>query len=366
MFKIFNLLVISALLSNQVLACTDIRVIANDGAVVIARSMEFALDLKSNLRTRVQGHEFSPTLPNGKAGLNWTGKYGYLYLDGLGVDLSIEGMNEKGLAFEALYLPNIAQYQDPVAGQENVTIPYINIGDWALSNFATVDEVRKALPNILVIPVKLAQTQNQILPLHFSFHDSAGNSLVVEYVGGKLYMYDNEVGVMTNDPTFDWHVTNLNNYVNLKPTNPKPVVIKGMTFVATGQGNGMLGLPGDISPPSRFVKMAVFLAVVKPAADGPTAVNLAQHMINNVDIPFGLAREAGNANNYTSEYTQWTVFKDLKNKVFYYHTYDNLTLRKVEFSKLDFGAKSKPLQMPIDSTVDAVIDISDKFRHVVG
>ncbi len=342
-------------------ACTDVRVTATDGTVVIARTLEFAENLKSNLRSSVRGRNFTFMLPNGKPGLAWTAQYGYLYLDGLDVDMAAEGMNEKGLAFEALYLPDLAEYQAPVAGKENKTLSYLHIGDWALSNFSTVDEVRQQLPNIILIAEKLPQTQNMALPLHFSFHDAAGNSIVVEYVAGKLNIHDNKIGVMTNDPTYDWHVTNLNNYVNLSPTNPKPVVAKGMTFVATGQGNGMLGLPGDISPPSRFVKMAVFSAVVMPVADGPSAVNLAQHMVNNVDIPFGLAREP-NGGNYTNEYTQWTVFKDLKNKVFYYHTYYNQTLRKVDMTQVDFSPKAAALKMPLESSDNVAIDVTAQFQ----
>lgn len=355
-----NLLMV-LLLNMPAFACTDVRISALDGSIIIARTMEFAVDLKSNLRTQPREHAFKPTLPNGKLGLAWTSKYGYLYLDGLNVDMASEGMNEQGLAFEALYLPNFAQYQEPVAGQEAKTLSYFHIGDWALSQFSTVAEIVAELPNIILIAEPLKETGNQVLPLHFSFHDAGGNSIVVEYIGGKLHIHDNKIGVMTNAPSFDWHVTNLNNYVNLRPTNPKPIKTKDMTFIATGQGSGMLGLPGDISPPSRFVKMAVFKVVVLPPKDAQAAVNLAQHMVNNVDIPLGLAREPADANNYSNEYTQWTVFKDLRNKVFYYHTYANLNLRKIDMQKIDFKPKARALKMPIEGAEDAVLDVTHKF-----
>lgn len=358
------LYVVILLLSNVAHACTDIRITANDGAVVIARSMEFAIDLKSNVRSRTNNHDFNTKLQDNSKGLSWQGKYGYVYLDALGVDIAIEGMNEEGLSFEALYLPDLAQYQTQIKGKENKTLPYIYLGDWILSNFRNVSEVRAAISNINVTSIKIPQTKNNILPLHFSVHDANGDSIVIEYIAGNLHIYDNKIGIMTNDPNYDWHITNLNNYVNLKPTNPKPVVTKGMTFVATGQGGGMVGLPGDISPPSRFVKMAIFSAVVKPAIDGPQAVNLLQHMINNVDIPFGLARETG-SENYTSEYTQWTVFKDLKNRVLYFHTYRNTNLRKIDISKIDFSS-NKNLIMPLDSSEEIVIDVTNKFLQTRG
>lgn len=350
---------------SQANACTDFRLTANDGSIVIARSMEFAIDLKSNLRSSPRGRSFKSTLPNSKAGLAWTAKYGYVYLDGLNVDMAVDGMNEKGLAFEALYLPNIAEYQKIMPNKENQALPYLYIGDWAMSNFATVEEVRAALVKIQVVDAKIPDIGNMgntILPLHFSFHDASGNSIVVEYVAGKLNIHDNKVGVMTNDPTYDWHITNLNNYIHLEPTNPKPIVIKDMTFIATGQGSGMLGLPGDISPPSRFVKVSVLKAVVQPAANGPSAVNLAEHIINNVDIPFGLAREPANGN-YTSEYTQWTVFKDLKSMKFYYKTYLDTSLRAVEMDQINFAANAPMLKMPIETQTEYVNNLTDAFKH---
>lgn len=341
-------------------ACTNFNLVANDGAIVVARSMEFAVDLKSNLRSSPRGREFKTTGANGTPTLTWTAKYGYVYLDGLGYDMAVDGVNEQGLSFGALYLPDLAEYQTAKPEQSKDTLPYFHFGDWVLSNFATVDEVRAALNKIIVVAQKLPGVDGAALPLHFALHDAAGKSLVVEYVGGTLNVYDNPIGVMTNCPEFSWHVTNLSNYVNLKPTNPKPIVIKGMTFVATGQGNGMLGLPGDISPPSRFVKMSVFKAVVLPAADGPKAINLAEHMINNVDIPFGLAREPNN-DNYTNEYTQWTVFKDLKNKMFYYKTYYDPSLRVVDMKQINMAEKAPALKMPINATSETIIDATAQF-----
>src|SRR5687767_5573438 len=92
-------------------ACTDFRLTAQDGTILIARSMEFALDLKSNLRSSPRNREFKALAPSGKTGFSWKAKYGYVYLDGLNVDMATDGMNEQGLSFEALYLPGLAEYQ---------------------------------------------------------------------------------------------------------------------------------------------------------------------------------------------------------------------------------------------------------------
>jgi len=165
---------------------------------------------------------------------------------------------------------------------------------------------------------------------------------------------------MTNSPTYDWQITNLVNYMHLAPVNPNPVVDNGIMYAATGQGFGMIGLPGDISPPSRFVKTVTLTRVAIPTTNGTDAVNLAEHIINNVDIPLGLAREPGQGDVSSNDITQWVVFKDLTHKVFYYRTYNNMTLRSVALERLDFAENAVRLRMPI-ATGPYVQDVTGSF-----
>jgi len=341
-------------------ACTDFRLTAKDGTVMVARSMEFSADLHSNLRTSPRGRVFNMTSPDGKNdGMSWKAHYGYVFLDAMDVDTTVDGMNDQGLSFEALYLPGLAQYQTVPLGQNKQALPYIHIGDWILSNFKTIDEVREALSTIYVFEQKIPGMGDMVFPLHFSVFDSSGKGIVIEYINGKMNLYDNKIGVMTNSPGYDWHLINLNNYVHLRPTNPPAVIADGVKFAATGQGFGMIGMPGDISPPSRFVKMAVLTDVALPVANAAGVLNLAQHIINNVDIPFGLAREP-ESGKYINESSEWTVFKDLTHRVFYYRTYDNFTLRSVSLDKLNLAENAPRLKMPIASP-QYVQDMTDEL-----
>ncbi len=355
---------IAAGFSSIAIACTDFRITAQDGTVVIARSLEFAQDLKSNLRSSQRGRTVNTQTPDGKPALAWRAKYGYLFLDGLNVDATVDGMNEQGLSFEYLYLPGETEYQTAPAGQEKQALPYMQFGDWVLGNFKSVDEVRQELPKILVITQKLQGLGDTVFPLHAAIYDATGKGIVVEFVGGKMRIYDNTVGVMTNSPTYDWHITNLRNYVNLTPLSPKPVVASGITFVATGQGAGMLGLPGDVSPPSRFVKTYVLQQTAFPVADAPGAVNLAEHIINNVDIPLGLVREA-KTGTATNELTQWVVFKDLTHRKFYFRSYGNMTLRAVSLGDVDFSENAPRFSMPVASNA-YVQDVTAEFTKKAG
>src|SRR5579872_71431 len=190
--------ILVSMLIHSAFACTDFRLTAKDGTVLITRSLEFALDLKSELCTSNRDRNFTTTGPDGKPTMSWKTKYGYVFLNGLNIDMAADGMNEKGLSFEALYLPNFAEYQTVPAGHMDQAIPYYNFGDWVLGNFETVDQVRAALNTVYVYAEKLPQTDNTVFPLHFAIYDATGKGIVVEYVGGKLNVYENKIGVMTN------------------------------------------------------------------------------------------------------------------------------------------------------------------------
>jgi len=358
--EIFAVSLLLALgLARSTSACTDFRLTAKDGTVLITRSMEFALDLKSTLCTSNRDRTFTMTSSDGKPGLTWKAKYGYVFLNGLNIDMAVDGMNEKGLSFEALYLPQFAEYQTVPAGHSQEALPYVHLGDWILGNFETVDQVREALNRVFVFAQKQPQTGDTIFPLHFAIYDATGKGIVVEYINGKLTVDDNKLGVMTNSPSYNWHITNLENYAHLRPQNPKPIMENGMLFAVNGQGFGMIGLPGDISPPSRFVKIATFLQVVSQPNTAIDTLNLAEHIINNVDIPLGLAREPDNGN-LTNETTEWVVFKDLTHKTFYYRTYGDMALRTVSLAKLDFSSRASRLQMPI-AAPEMIQDMTGQF-----
>lgn len=348
-------------LSSLSWACTDFRLAAKDGTVMVTRTLEFGTDLASNLRSSNRNRSFQTTAPDGKPGMAWKAKYGYVFLDGMNQDFAIDGMNEQGLSVEALYLPGATKYQTVPAGKEQQALPYLYFGDWLLSNFKNVDEVKQALPNIYVFAFKPAGLTT-VFPLHYSIQDASGKGLVVEFVNGMLSLYENSLGVMTNSPTYNWQMTNLNNYLNLSPYNPKPIVEDGMTFAATGQGAGAIGLPGDSSPPSRFVKMTYLTKTALPINDAAGLLNLSQHIINNVDIPLGSVRTKQSNGSDQYETTQWTVFKDLTHKMLYYRTYGDLTLHGISMDSIDFSDNAKRLKMPIASK-QYIQDQTEQFKN---
>lgn len=352
------ILVSSFMLVEHSFACTDVRVMAKDKTVVIGRTLEFAEDLNSNVRSAPRGTAFNNKAPDGSTALSWKSKYGYVYVDALNVAVAVDGINEKGLSFEYLFLPGETQYQTVPAQKQKQAVPYYYFGDWILGNFSTVEELRKELANIIVFEQTLPGL-DKVFPLHASVFDSTGKGIVIEFVEGKMVVYNNEAGIMTNSPLYDWHMINLRNYTHLSPYTPTPVIVNGMTFAATGQGSGMLGLPGDISPPSRFVKMAALSATAIPAETAGEALNLVQHFLNTVDIPRGFVRAKTDGADAV-ELTQWAVFKDLTNKVLYYRTYNDMTTRALSLDKVNLAENAPLLKMPLAGK-PIVIDVTEHF-----
>jgi choloylglycine hydrolase len=261
----------------------------------------------------------------------------------------IDGVNEKGLAGGIFYMPGLAKYQDVTAIEEPQSIAPWELVTWALTNFETVAEVRAALPQIKVANVVFAG-EGIVPPVHYILHDAQGNSLVVEYLGGKLQMYDDPIGVITNAPAFDWHLTNLNNYVHLSPVNAVSETVDGLKLEPFGQGSGLVGVPGDFTPPSRFVRAFVLSQSAKPGEDGPAAVRQAFHVLDSFDIPEGTVRGT-HGDETPFELTQWTTASDTKNRVFYFHTLNNRRVRCLELAKANFD-NTLIVQLPLEDHED--------------
>jgi choloylglycine hydrolase len=301
---------------------------------------EFAIDIHSDVMMVPRGHARTGTTPDGKEGLKWTAKYASVGLNGVGLPVLFDGLNEKGLAAETFYFPTSAGYMPYTAADAGKTIAQWEVGSWILENFASVEEVRANIGNI-VVPAVVFGGWGFAPEAHYIVHDASGQTIVIEYVGGKLNVHDNPLGVLTNTPAFDWHMTNLRNYVNFSMSSAPPVQLGSVKLLPTGQGSGMLGLPGDFTPPSRFVRAVAFSQSVFMPKTGEDAVLEAFHVLNQFDIPKGAAREheKDEHGNILADYTIWTAASDLKRKQYFFRTSENSQIRMVDLMKMDVGGK---------------------------
>jgi choloylglycine hydrolase len=166
------------------------------------------------------------------------------------------------------------------------------------------------------------------------------------------------LGILTNSPSYDWHETNLRNYVNLSAVAIPDKKIADLNFKPLGGGSGMIGLPGDNTPPSRFVRAVAFTQTARPTASGPETIYELFRILDNFNLPLGSAEGTGEAKTQVMRSsTLWTTAYDTKNKVLYYHTQHNRRVRKVDLNEIDFDASAKLMQLPLDK--EKAQDIAD-------
>lgn len=339
-------------------ACTSFQVKAKDNSVIIARTMEFPVDTKSVIWVIPRGENYTSISDKGIKGLSWKNKYAFIAVDGFNLSTSyVEGMNEKGLSVGAL-MYNGAKYQDQTTDK---FVTYADLIGWLLGNFSTVKEAKSELPKIKVIDKNIKEVSGS-LGLHFAIHDASGQAIVVEFIDGEQKIYDNKVGVMTNRPDFNWQLTNLRNYINLASSDKEPRKVNGLTIEPTGVGSGMLGIPGDWTPPSRFVRIAYSVDAALTPKNSLDAVNLAEHLMNIVDIPKGVIKEKVKYVFTTYGNTQWSVIKDLSNNVMYFRTYDNMTLRKIDLNSFNIEHGALKRSVAISKDIPSTIDVSHTLR----
>jgi choloylglycine hydrolase len=340
-------------------ACTGIRLIAKDGGVVAARTLEFGFDLHSEVLVVPAGTALTGTLPDGGKGISYTTKYGFLGANAEGLTAIVDGINDQGLYVGLFYFPGYASYAD--ATKENAVramAPH-EYANWLLGNFANVEEVKANFNKVALVPV-VVEAIEQAAPVHFVVHDRSGKSVVIEPLDRTLKIYDNPLGVMTNSPDFDWHMTNLRNYVNLTATNVPPIGVGGIKLAQLGQGSGLRGLPGDFTPPSRFVRAVAFAQSALPSDTAAKAVLQAFHILNNFDIPFGAVREIDNGQLH-AEATTWTSASDLKNLRWFFKTYDDQSIHSVDLTKALAAAQGKIRHIKMDSQ-QPIDDVSTNFK----
>ena len=334
-----------AMTGYQAEACTSLVLNGNDGGRIYGRTMEFGIPLHSQLMQMPRGYANQGIGPDGIAGKgkNWTSKYAVIGANVFGLPFYVDGINEAGLAGGLLNAPNSAHYQDVPAHQAANSIAPQQLLTYALSNFATVEEVRKALANLYVSNAPMKEWGGTP-KAHMTLHDTQGGSIVVEYLDGRLVITDNVIGVMTNDPPFAWHLANIGNYANLSGLDKKPLEVEGKVFPPASSGNGLHGLPGSMLSSDRFVRAALFVLNTPGNASTDLQRSRAWHILNNFDIPYGAiyldasSGYGGGANAY--EYTEWTVVADLKNKTYSLRSFESPDVMTLDFKGFDLNAKS--------------------------
>ncbi|GAA3636615.1 choloylglycine hydrolase [Lactobacillus hamsteri] len=257
--------------------------------------------------------------------------------------LYFDAANEKGLGMAGLNYPDNFHAFEVEDGKDNIS-PFEFI-PWVLGQCATVDEAKKLLEKINLVNINFSEKM-QLSPLHWLIADKTGKSITVESDIDGLHVYDNPIGCLTNNPQFPKQLTNLDNYANLSPAMPENTFSKEINFNGYSRGLGSHNLPGGMDSESRFVRVA-FNKFNAPKFDTEEEnVDTYFHILHSVEQQKGLDEVAPGQ----FEYTIYSDGTNLDTGVFYYTTYTNKRITKVDMNKLD-----------LDSDQMTVYPINDKI-----
>lgn len=341
-FALSLILIVGA--ASESNACTGIMLKSKDGGHVLARTCEWGtFIMESKYVVFPRGHVMAGETPSGAPGMNLVAKYGYVGICALEQNYVFEAVNEKGMAAEMFYFPGYGKYAEYNPACNSRTILDTQLVSWIVGNFATISEMEKAINNIQIAPIGRGFETG-----HWSIADATGREVVLELIDGKPKIWENKIGVITNAPTFDWHMTNLNNYCNVfAGAASKRDLGNGVVLKPIGVGSAAHGLPGDLTPPSRFVRAAFYVHTAADAATSTDAVFEAFQILNNFDIPIGTEFSNREEIPNMMSATQWTSAIDLKNTKFYYRTEWDSRVRCIDLKKIDFE-KVKHQMAPLD------------------
>lgn len=311
--------------------CTSLTLKTKDNCHFLGRTMDFAMDFN-------QCPLFIPRKYPINNFINdsiYKTKYAVL---GMGTILNktpilADGLNEEGLACATLYLPGFAKYDETTEKNTFGIAPYDFIL-WILSNFKSINEVKFYLDKIRIIDKELSLLKITP-PLHWILTDKSGNSIVIEKTEKEMNVFDNPVGVMTNSPDFKWHLTNLRQYISINPSQHKDTIWNGLNLSPFSQGTGTFGLPGDFTPPSRFIRAAFLknnLTHIDNEHDGVTGIF---HILSSCNIPKGIVLK----DDKSEDFTIYTSSMCVETGNYYYSTYENRQIIKLSLFNEDLNSK---------------------------
>lgn len=331
-------------------ACSSLAILDKSNNVYQGRTLELTADLPSWVTYYPKGTQFTKKTPDGKDGLSYNNKYDILaittdiFFDGDDHNV-LQGLNSAGLSFSANMITE-ANLTDLDKNDYDKAVPVTSIGEWALANYATVEEVQKAVESGYFWAPVLKNFGNLKSPLHYAFYDKKGGSIVVEAANGKLHVYQNPTRVMTNGPDFPWHLTNLNNYSQLTNVDKSSATLANVNIVQPDSGIAASSLPSSDTSVGRFIRAAYFSTYAPKAETAPEAMNTLAHVMNRFDrtknITVDVMGESqSNSKEQQTEYTVWTSLSDLSNGVMKVRSYNDINY--TEYSLSQFKDMNKPV-----------------------
>lgn len=328
--------------------CTVLKITDVQGNIYKGRTNEYCLQQPDELSFWPAGTRIESVTPNGKPGKAFNTQYAIFGATLMGMtpgtkqDTIHDGVNDQGMSITANYYPGNGEAT--ITAPDEQVLSIVDFAAWALGSFKTAAEVKQALLNneVAIWLPRLALMANKIAPVHYAVYDPQGGAIVVEFTGGKVCVYNNDVGVMTNEPNYPWHVENMNNYANMTNVDVNSATFNGLTVTASGTGNALATVPSTETSPGRFVKAAYYSHFAKKASTPEQAIMTLGHVMNNFDRPWNISIDlpgtsdlvVTHSNVPDSDATFYTVLHDLTQNLFFIRTINSLNFTRFDVKKL--------------------------------
>ena len=252
--------------------------------------------------------------------------------------LYYDAINEKGLGIAGLNFVGNAAYNKPVESKTNIA--QFELIPWILCQCSTVKDAKALLDNINIIDTPF-NAELPLAQLHWIISDK-DEAITVESMADGLHIYDNPVGILTNNPPFNIQMFSLNNYMNLSPKNPENKFSDKLPLHPYSRGMGAIGLPGDLSSASRFAKVA-FTKMNSVSGDSEEeSVSQFFHILGSVDQQRGCCE----VHDGKYEITIYTSCCNLDKGIYYYTTYNNHQISAVDMHRENLDS-DKLVRYPI-------------------
>ena len=244
-----------------------------------------------------------------------------------GYPLYYDGVNEKGLGMAGLNFVGNAVYGKAIPGRDNIA--QFELVPWILGRCASVNETKALLKNIQLTDTPFSD-RLPVSQLHWLIADRE-EAITVEAMADGLRVYDNPAGVLTNNPPFDRQMLRLNDYMQLSPKDPENRFASGLPLKTYSRGMGAMGLPGDLSSPSRFVRVAFVKMNSVSGESEEESVSQFFHILGSVDQQRGCC-QVGEGK---YEITIYTSCCNADKGIYYYTTYENQQITAVDMHRED-------------------------------
>ena len=325
------------------IGCSSFSWQTQDSKHLLARTCDMFLLPNSGPTFMPRGQEFTVNDRGDKISTKYA--YAGFSMSVTATPIFVDGINEQGLMGCLLYYPRFASYGEYMDGKLNLNPIYFMT--YMLGNFKDIVDLVDGISKINLINEKVAGGD---APVHFIISDRSGETIIIEPDKTGLSIHRDTIGVMTNSPNYNWHKENLRNYIGMQTMARPTQQLGNLTLQPFGEGTGLIGLPGDYTPPSRFVRIAYIKHLLDKPADEMTALSMMHNTLASVTIPMGLHKNAEGG----VEGTLYTSVMCSESLTYYISTKDNHRISAIKLDDIKDNTEIKHYDMPASEDVNVM------------